>query len=93
MTTQQLHLFNCFYLAVLLVVVYFTRATARRIAGALAGGATLGVVCLGAIALAAAAAAIQTATMICCEELRRLHFDSKKHVLLDVPVNRPFAKR
>ena len=51
MTTQQLHLFNCFYSAVLLVVVYFTRATARRIAGALAGGATLGVVCLAAIAL------------------------------------------
>jgi hypothetical protein len=51
MTTQQLHLFNCAYLAVLVVVVYVTRPTARRIAGALAGGATLGLVCLGAIAL------------------------------------------
>jgi hypothetical protein len=51
MTTQQLHLFNCAYLAVLVVVVYVTRPTARRFAGALAGGATLGIVCLGAIAL------------------------------------------
>jgi hypothetical protein len=51
MTAQQLHLFNCAYVAVLVVVVYFTRPTARRIAGALAGGATLGLVCLGAITL------------------------------------------
>ncbi len=51
MTTTQLHLFNCLYLAVLVVAVYFTRPTARRIAGALAGGATLGAVCLGAIIL------------------------------------------
>lgn len=51
MTTQQLLLFNCMYIGVLLVVVYLTRPTARRVAGALAGGATLGIVCLGAIAL------------------------------------------
>jgi hypothetical protein len=51
MTTQQLHLFNCLYLALLIVVAFFTRATARRIAGALAGGAAFGVVVLGAIAL------------------------------------------
>lgn len=51
MTTQQLHLFNCLYLAALVVVAFFTRATARRIAGALAGGAAFGVAALGAIAL------------------------------------------
>ena len=51
MTTQQLHLFNCFYLALLVVVAVLTRATARRVVGALAGGAALGVVALGIIAL------------------------------------------
>jgi hypothetical protein len=51
MTTQQLHVFNCLYLAMLVVVVYMTRASPRRVEGALAGGATLGVVCLGAVAL------------------------------------------
>src|SRR6266478_1463878 len=51
MTTQQLCLFNCFYLAVLVAVAFFTRATARCIAGALAGGAAFGVVALGIIAL------------------------------------------
>jgi hypothetical protein len=38
------------YLAVLVVVALFTRTTARRIAGALAGGAVFGVVALGIIA-------------------------------------------
>lgn len=51
MTTQQLYLFNCLYLAVLVVVAFFTRATARRIAGALAGGVAFGVVALRIIAL------------------------------------------
>jgi len=51
MTTLQLHLFNCLYLAVLVAVAFFTRATARRIAGALAGGTAFGVVALGIIAL------------------------------------------
>jgi uncharacterized membrane protein len=51
MTTQQLHLFNALYLAILVVVAVLTRATARRIAGALAGGAAVGVVALGIIAL------------------------------------------
>lgn len=51
MTTQQLHLFNCLYLTVFIVVAFFTRATARRIAGALAGGVAFGVVALGIIAL------------------------------------------
>ena len=49
MTTLQIHLFNCLYLAVLIVIAFFTRATARRIAGALAGGIAFGVVALGII--------------------------------------------
>ena len=51
MTTQQLYLFDCLYLAVLIAVAFFTRATARRITGALAGGVAFGVVALGIIAL------------------------------------------
>src|SRR6266542_3987757 len=47
MTTQQLYLFNGLYLVVLLVVAVVTRATARRIAGAFAGGAAIGVVAHG----------------------------------------------
>jgi hypothetical protein len=50
MTTQQLILFNCLYLAALIVVAYFTRATPRRIAGALAGAGAAGVAALGIIA-------------------------------------------
>src|SRR5713101_8662207 len=51
MPIQQLHLFNGMYLGVLVVVAVLTRATARRIAGALAGGVAVGVVALGIIAL------------------------------------------
>jgi len=51
MTTQQLIIVTCLYWAELLVVIYFTRATARRILGALAGGAAAGCFGLGAIAL------------------------------------------
>jgi hypothetical protein len=51
MTTQQLHLFNGLYLAFLVIVAVLTRATARRIAGALVGGVVFGVVVLGIIAL------------------------------------------
>jgi len=51
MTTQQIHLYNCFYLAVLLVVAFFTRATWRRIAGALVGGAVFSGAALGVVAL------------------------------------------
>ena len=51
MTTQQLHLFNGLYLVVLVVVAVLTRATPRRIAGALVGGVAVGVVALGIIAL------------------------------------------
>jgi hypothetical protein len=49
-TTQQLHLFNCLYLVILVVVAVLTRATTRRIAGALAGAAMAGVMALGIIA-------------------------------------------
>ena len=51
MTTTQLHLFNGIYLVVFIVVALLTRATPRRIAGALAGGLAAGVVALGIIAL------------------------------------------
>ncbi len=51
MTTTQLHLFNGLYLAVLVIVAILTRATARRIGGALMGGAASGVVVLGIIDL------------------------------------------
>ena len=51
MSAYQLHLFNCLYLTILVVVAFLTRATARRIAGALIGGAAFGVMALGTIAL------------------------------------------
>ena len=51
MTAQQLHLFNCLGLAVLVVVAFCTRATARRVVGAMVGGIAFGVVALGIIAL------------------------------------------
>jgi hypothetical protein len=51
MTPLQLHVFNALYLALLIVVAFFTRATARRIVGALAGGVAFGVVVLAAIIL------------------------------------------
>ena len=51
MTEQQLHLFNCLYLVILAAVAVLTRATPRRIAGALAGAAGAGVVAMGMVAL------------------------------------------
>jgi len=51
MTAHQLHLFNLIYLLALALVALLTRATPRRIAGALAGGAAAGVVMLGIIGL------------------------------------------
>jgi hypothetical protein len=51
MTTEQLHWFNGLYLILLVVVAILTRATARRITGALAGGLAVGVAGLGIIAL------------------------------------------
>ena len=51
MTTQQIILWSCAYLVELGAVVYFTRATARRVMGALVGGAAAGFLALAAIAL------------------------------------------
>ena len=51
MTTQQVLLMTFLYLAALVTVTYFTRATARRITGALAGGAVVAFVALRLIAL------------------------------------------
>ena len=51
MTTNQLILMTCAYFLGLVVIAYFTLATARRIAGALAGGAAAAWMGLGAIAL------------------------------------------
>jgi hypothetical protein len=51
MTTKQLIWMTLAYLVALVAVVGFTRATARRVVGALLGGAVVGVMFLGAIAL------------------------------------------
>jgi len=50
-TRQQLYLFSCLYLVILAVVVVLTRATPRRIAGALVGAAVAGVALLGIVAI------------------------------------------
>ena len=49
MTTRQIIVMSCAYAIVLAAVIYFTRATSRRVAGALAGGAAAGCWGLGAI--------------------------------------------
>jgi hypothetical protein len=49
MTPLQIIVVTCLYFIALLVVIYFTRATARRIVGALAGGAVVGLFGMGAI--------------------------------------------
>ena len=41
MTPLQIIVVTCAYLVELFVVVYFTRATSRRVVGALAGGAAV----------------------------------------------------
>lgn len=51
MTKQQLYLFSCLYLVILAVVVVLTRATLRRIVGALVGAAVAGVALLGIVAI------------------------------------------
>jgi hypothetical protein len=51
MTTHQLYLFNGLYLVVTAVVAILTRATWRRIVGALAGGTAVGVLGLGIVAI------------------------------------------
>lgn len=50
-TRQQIILWACGYLIELVGVVYFTRATVKRVLGALVGGASAGLLGLGAIAL------------------------------------------
>jgi hypothetical protein len=50
-TKQQLYLFSCLYLAILSVVVVLTRATPRRLAGALVGAAVMGGAALGIVAI------------------------------------------
>jgi hypothetical protein len=51
MTPLQIIIVTCAYLVALVAVVYFTRATPRRILGALASGAAVGCFGLGAIVL------------------------------------------
>ena len=51
MTTQQMLLMTGLYLAALIAVTYFTRATVRRVVGALAGGAVASLIALRVIAL------------------------------------------
>lgn len=50
MSTRQLVIVLCLYLAILIAIAYFTRAKLPRVIGALAGGATVGFVGLGMIA-------------------------------------------
>ena len=49
MTPLQIIVVTCLYFIALLVVIYFTRAKARRIVGAFAGGAAVGLFGMGAI--------------------------------------------
>ena len=49
MTPLQIIVVTCLYFVALLIVIYFTRATARRIVGAFAGGAAVGLFGMGAI--------------------------------------------
>jgi hypothetical protein len=51
MTTQQILLMTCLYLAALIAVIYFTRATARRVIGAMVGGTAVALLALRMIAL------------------------------------------
>ena len=51
MTTQQIFLWSFLYLVELVAIAYLTRATRRRVMGALVGGASAGLVALGAITL------------------------------------------
>ena len=50
MTTQQIILWTCAYAVALVAAVYFTRATSRRVIGALTGGVVVGLFVLAAIA-------------------------------------------
>jgi hypothetical protein len=52
MMTQILILASCVYMSLLVAAVYFTRATRRRVLGALAGGGAVALVGVGVEALA-----------------------------------------
>lgn len=52
MTTRELIVATCLYLVALIGVAYFARATAGRIAGAVAGGGVVGLAVIGVTALA-----------------------------------------
>lgn len=52
MTEQQLYGFNCLYLVLTAAVAVLTRATPRRIVGALTGAAVCGPVAFGIVAVA-----------------------------------------
>ena len=51
MTEQQLYLFGCLYLTILAVVAALTRATRRRLVGALVGAAVMGGAGIGIVAI------------------------------------------
>ena len=51
MTPREIIIVTCAYLVALVAVIYFTRATARRVVGALGGGAAVGFMGMGAIIL------------------------------------------
>jgi len=51
MTAFEIILWTCGYLVLLIAVIYFTRASGRRVGGAGAGGAAAGLYAMGAIAL------------------------------------------
>ena len=51
MTTREMLFVTGLYLVVLIAVIYFTRATTRRVAGAFIGGLAASLLGMGAIAL------------------------------------------
>jgi hypothetical protein len=51
MTTNQIIVVICAYMVALVAVIYLTRATSRRVVGALTGGAAVGFMGMGAIVL------------------------------------------
>ena len=51
MTIQQLYIFNVLYLFLLMVVIILTRASLRRIAGAMAGAFGAGAAGIAVIAI------------------------------------------
>src|ERR1051326_8997015 len=49
MTTGQIILVTCAYFIELVIVIYFTRATSRRVIAAFAGGAVVGIFGMGTV--------------------------------------------